>query len=164
MFADPINFNLITLADYISVLPIAFYAGSIYNLTKSPNNETLKYFLGIFASTLSSDVIKRLPYPESLYKMSRRPEGAENCDYLAKSGPAKRDAPGFPSGHMTTTSFFAMYKAMENTKNAPLLLLLSTIVIGMSWSRYYKKCHTITQILGGITLGAGSAFIIKKYI
>lgn len=164
MFADPINFNLITLADYISVLPIAFYAGSIFDLVKTPNNDTLKYFLGIFASTLSSDVIKRLPYPESLYKLSRRPEGAENCDYLAKSGPAKRDAPGFPSGHMTTTAFFAMYKALENTKNTRLLTLLLTIVIGMSWSRYHKKCHNVTQIVGGITLGAGSAFLVKKYI
>ena len=48
MFADPINFNLITLADYISVLPIAFYAGSIFDLVKTPNNDTLKYFLEIF--------------------------------------------------------------------------------------------------------------------
>ena len=164
MFADPINFNLITLADYISVLPISFYAGSIYELIKNPNNDTLKYFLGIFTSTLASDVIKRLPYPDSLYKMSRRPEGAENCDYLSKSGPVKKDAPGFPSGHMTTTAFFATYKAIENMNNKPLLLLLASIVVGMGWSRHYKKCHSGIQIVGGIILGAGSAFLIKNYV
>ena len=116
MLADPFNFNIPNLADYISVLPISFYVGALYELVKSPNNETLKYFLGITASTIASDVIKRLPYPESLYKMSRRPDGAENCDYLSKMGPVKKDAPGFPSGHMTTTAFFAVYKVMENIR------------------------------------------------
>jgi len=164
MIADPIKLNLANFADYISVLPIAFYAGSIYELILSPNNETLKYFLGIFTSTIASDVIKRLPYPESLYKMSRRPEGAENCDYLAKTGPAKPNAPGFPSGHMTTTAFFATYKAMENMENKPLLLLLTGILVGMSWSRHYKKCHTTTQIIGGIILGGVSAVLVKKYV
>ena len=96
--------------------------------------------------------------------MSRRPEGAENCDYLSKMGPAKKDAPGFPSGHMTTTAFFAMYKAIDNKENAPLIALLTAIVISMSWSRYYKKCHTVLQIIGGIILGGGSAFLIKNYL
>ena len=164
MFADPFKFNLINLADYISVLPISFYAAAIYNLVKNPNNETLKYFLGISASTIASDVIKRLPYPESLYKMSRRPEGAENCDYLSKMGPVKKDAPGFPSGHMTTTAFFALYKAMENKNNPPLLTLLTAIVIGMSWSRHFKKCHNVVQIIGGILLGGGSAFLVKRFV
>ena len=163
MLADPFNFNIPNLADYISVLPVAFYAGAFYELVKAPNSETLKYFLGITASTIASDIIKRLPYPESLYKLSRRPEGAENCDYLSKMGPAKKEAPGFPSGHMTTTAFFAAYKAMDNMENAPLLALLTAIVISMSWSRYYKKCHTVLQIIGGITLGGGSAFLIKNY-
>jgi membrane-associated phospholipid phosphatase len=164
MLADPFNFNIPNLADYISVLPISFYVGALYELVKSPNSETLKYFLGITASTIASDVIKRLPYPESLYKMSRRPDGAENCDYLSKMGPAKKDAPGFPSGHMTTTTFFAVYKVMENMENTPLVALLTAVVISMSWSRYYKKCHSVIQIVGGIILGGGSAFLIKKYI
>lgn len=163
MLADPFNFTIQNLADYISVLPIAFYAGALYELVKTPNSESLKYFLGITASTIASDVIKRLPYPESLYKMSRRPEGAENCDYLSKMGPAKKDAPGFPSGHMTTTSFFAVYKVLENYDNIPLIALLTTIVISMSWSRHFKKCHSVIQIIGGIILGGGSAFLIKNY-
>ena len=87
-----------------------------------------------------------------------------DCDYLSKMGPVKKDAPGFPSGHMTTTAFFALYKAMENKNNAPLLTLLTAIVIAMSWSRHFKKCHNVVQIIGGILLGGGSAFLVKRFV
>ena len=62
-------FNLINLADYISILFHSIRSNIIY---KNPNNETLKYFW-YFSSTMQT-TIKRLPYPESLYKMSRRPK------------------------------------------------------------------------------------------
>ncbi len=51
--------------------------------------------------------------------MSRRPEDAENCDYLSKSGPVKKDAPGFPY-YMTTTAF--LLHTMENLDNKLLLI------------------------------------------
>ena len=71
--------------------------------------------------------IKRLPYPKSLYQITRRPEGSSNCDYLSRNGPQDSDAPGFPSGHMTTIGFFAAYQILsqENPTNYYIMQFLN---------------------------------------
>ena len=41
-------------------------------------------------------MIKALPYPEFMWDITRRPEGAFNTDYFSRNGLAKKDAPVFP--------------------------------------------------------------------
>ena len=58
-----------------------------------------------------------------------------------------------------TIPLFALCKA-ENKNNAPLLTLLTAIVIGMVGVTL-KKCHNVVQIIGGILL---DAFLVKRFI
>lgn len=163
MIADLKNFKLLNFADFISVLPISFYFDAFYRFLSVPSYNSLKYLTGIFAATISSDLIKRLPYHESIYKLSRRPNGASNWDYLSRNGEGDKDAPGFPSGHMTTTAFFAVYNSLENSNNTVLMVFYGGLLVSMAWARYYKKCHNITQIIGGTLLGSVGAYITKFY-
>ena len=64
-----------------------------------------------------------------LYRITRRPKGASNTDYLSKNGEASKDAPGFPSGHMTTTAFYSFYNAIENKNNKVLLIIFGGLVV-----------------------------------
>lgn len=164
MIADMKNFDLSTIGDFVSVLPICFYFEGFLRIVDNTSLDSSKFFLGMFSSTLLSDVIKRLPYPKCLYNITRRPKGAENCDYLSKNGPAKENAPGFPSGHMTTTAFYVVYKFLENNGsnlNQKERFFLVSLVIIMGWARYYKKCHNLTQIFGGVILGSSMAYMVN---
>lgn len=164
MIADLKNFSLSNFADFISVLPISFYFDAFYRFISMPSYESLKYLVGIFTATITSDIIKRIPYPEALYRITRRPKGAKNWDYLSRNGEGGNDAPGFPSGHMTTTAFYSVYNAIKNQNNYLLLLFFGGLLVLMAWARYYKKCHNITQIVGGTLLGSGLAYLTKFYI
>jgi membrane-associated phospholipid phosphatase len=131
----------------------------------------------IILSTLLTDVIKRLPYKSFyngayLYKITRRPKGACDCDYLSKNGDCKENASGFPSGHMATASSFSVlmilffmrkYKVSLNeliTLN-PMIVFISTILVPlMGWSRYYKQCHTLLQITCGTVLGVAISLLL----
>ena len=172
MIADIGHLDLNNLADLISVAPISFFMGTAYTSIVNVDIDSFKFLMGLLTATLSSDVLKRIPYPDALYQITRRPEGASNCDYLSKNGPASKNAPGFPSGHMTTTSFFATYIMLESelsfteltTKQKPLIFVSVSLILAMSWARYYKKCHNITQIIGGIVWGSLVGYLWHTYI
>jgi hypothetical protein len=172
MIADIGHLDLNNLADLISVAPISFFMGTAYTSIVNLDIESFKFLMGLLTATLSSDVLKRIPYPDALYQITRRPEGASNCDYLSKNGPASKNAPGFPSGHMTTTGFFATYIILEaelsftelTTKQKPLIFVSVSLILAMSWARYYKKCHNITQIIGGIVWGSLVGYLWHTYI
>jgi len=176
MIADIGHLDLNNLADLISVAPISFFMGTAYTSIVNVDIESFKFFIGLLIATLSSDILKRIPYPDALYQITRRPEGASNCDYLSKNGPASKNAPGFPSGHMTTTGFFATYiilnKMKESeltftelaTEHKPLILVSVSLILAMSWSRYYKKCRNITQIIGGIVWGSLVGYLWHTYV
>ena len=38
------------------------------------------------------------------------------------------------------------------------------LILLMGWSRYYKKCHNVIQIIGGSLFGLGMAFLVNRYI
>ena len=172
MIADIGHLDLNNLADLISVAPISFFMGTAYTSIVNLDIESFKFLMGLLTATLSSDVLKRIPYPDALYQITRRPEGASNCDYLSKNGPASKNAPGFPSGHMTTTGFFATYIILKTelsfteltTKQKPLIFVSVSLILAMSWARYYKKCHNITQIIGGIVWGSLVGYLWYTYV
>jgi membrane-associated phospholipid phosphatase len=72
---------------------------------------------------------------------------------------------------MSSTAFFCAYIVLNfmnknnyNLQNLlmykPSLLIVNIIlIIMMAWARYYKKCHNITQIIGGTIYGLGLAYL-----
>ena len=68
------------------------------------------YTLGIISATIFSEMIKKCIKPVGILKnIWYRPKGAKGCDYLSIKGFAPDFTPGFPSGHMSTTSYFTFY-------------------------------------------------------
>ena len=164
---------LTLVADYISLLPIAIYTGLLYSFCINPINNYLDIILFIFIllADISVKFFKSLPYPDYLYDITRRPKGAYNCDYFSRKGTVKYGTPGFPSGHLTTVTFFAIYIILyryhkKNTdiidfikNNKTFILTNLLLIIATGWARYHKKCHNLFQIIGGILLGSLYAYI-----
>ena len=63
MLADKRNFTVRSLADYVSALPIGFSFYMGLNALTYMDRFNILGFVGLFASSLSADIIKRLPYP-----------------------------------------------------------------------------------------------------
>ena len=175
MIFDFNHLNLDNLSDMVSVTPLLMYFSLFYNVLVFGSAESLKFFISMLFVAVSTDVIKRLPMPKSLYKLTRRPEGAKNCDFLSKGGICKANAPGCPSGHMATTVFFLvvtmmLYSRKYSTFKAfaevhyRLIGFSVLLILLMGWSRYYKKCHNVIQIIGGSLFGLGMAFLVNRYI
>ena len=102
------NEQILLVCDIYSVVPLAIYFAMFYMGIYTGNvNEALGFCLFFYVNNEITSIIKKLPYPESLWDVTRRPEGSFNTDYLSRNGPSKKDAPGFPSGHMTSMAAFA---------------------------------------------------------
>ena len=169
--------SLLYVADIISVMPI-FY--SVYFILRSLESkqyiDNLVPLIGMNLATSSCEIIKLITkqfnLPPILKKIIMRPPGAKNTDYLSRNGPKPPNTPGFPSGHMTSTSFFSTYIILEKYynkkynnlseffKNEILLIIFHFIIVGlMSFSRYYKGVHNFTQIIVGSLLGNLLAYL-----
>ena len=171
---------LLILADYISLIPIVIYFGLLYSFLISPikNHLDLIFLIVILFSDLSVKFFKSMKYPDFMYDITRRPKGASNCDLFSRKGPVKYGKPGFPSGHMTTVTFFAVFiillgyhnflsNTSANNKNIitfmkeykTLIITNLLLIILTGWARYYKECHNLFQVSGGFLLGSLYAII-----
>ena len=175
MIFDFNHLNLDNLSDMVSVTPLLMYFSLFYNVLVFGSVESLKFAISMVFVAVSTDVIKRIPYPKSFYKITRRPEGAKNCDFLSKGGICKLNSPGFPSGHMAVTIFFLVltmmfysrkYKSFKTFAKVQYKLIIFSVslIVLMGWARLYKKCHNIVQVLAGSLFGLGMAFLAGKYI
>jgi hypothetical protein len=36
------------------------------------------------------------------------------------------------------------------------------IIAAVAWARWYKKCHNLPQIIGGIAYGGGAAYLLRS--
>jgi acid phosphatase family membrane protein YuiD len=97
-------------------------------------------FVGIIFTGALVDIIKRFILPT----MSR-PQGAKGCDLLCKST-NDTNKPGMPSGHTAMIAFFGSYYGIQS----PYFIIYAVLIM---MSRYFKKCHTLMQILAGLLLG-----------
>ena len=173
------NEQILLVCDIYSVVPLAIYFAMFYMGIYTGNvNEALGFCLFFYVNNEITSIIKKLPYPESLWDVTRRPDGSFNTDYLSRNGPSKKDAPGFPSGHMTSMAAFAMYMILRKKgeqdwdefirENTVFFWLNVGSVLLMAFARWYKKCHNITQILAGTIYGSVTAYIyfncIGKYL
>lgn len=162
---------MIELADLISVIPLSYFFSIFYNLVIDFEVKDIIFLSGLVFTTVSTELIKKLPYPKYLNSFIMRPKGARDCDYFSKNGLVPENTPGFPSGHMSSTVFFSTYIVLNFMKKnnlslkkilvyKPRLILINIIlIIMMAWARYYKKCHNITQIIGGTIYGLGLGFL-----
>jgi membrane-associated phospholipid phosphatase len=169
------NDQLMLICDIYSIVPLAIYFAMFYFGICSGNiNEALGFMVYFFINNEITSIIKRLPYPESLWEITRRPEGSFNTDYLSRNGPSKKDAPGFPSGHMTSIAAFAMYMVLrkkgdmdwDNFIRENMFFFLANIlsVLMMGFARWYKNCHNMTQIIAGTIYGSVTAYFYFNYI
>ena len=171
---------LLLFADYISLIPIVIYFGLLYSFLINPikNHLDVVFLIVILLSDRSVKYFKSLKYPEIMYDITRRPEGASNCDFFSRKGPVKYGTPGFPSGHMTTVTFFSVFIILLGyhnfIKNNPhnsqnfinfiieknmLIITNLLLIILTGWARCYKGCHNLFQVFGGFILGSIYAFI-----
>jgi hypothetical protein len=86
-----------------------------------------------------------------------RPAGARDCDLLCIGGPVG-GVPGFPSGHMTTVTFWVVATWLH-TKDRRVLWWGVPWIAAMAWARAAKSCHNWQQILGGIVFGGAAAYV-----
>lgn len=157
--------------DYISTIPLWIYGGLTYQSLLHRETKYIFFALYILVADTLVYLIKHIPYPENsyLYKITRRPEGAKQCDYLSRNNMYTNKSPGFPSGHMTTTTLFCVsqmlkaYSTQIKQNTSYIYGIHVTIIILMGLARYYKKCHSILQILSGCVLGGVMAWLYHLY-
>jgi membrane-associated phospholipid phosphatase len=109
--------------------------------------------IGLISRQLLS-LLVRLVY------VNKRPNDAVNCD-ITNSGGIAKDQLGFPSGHTMFATFlfiYTLYESIRIHKEQGVLLWLPLLVTGsffvlMPIARVHIKCHTISQVLGGILFG-----------
>lgn len=99
-------------------------------------------------------------YPE----IFKRPNGAIDCD-LFNCGGVSSNKSGFPSGHMTSISFFMNALLFKSKKELTLknVFLYNIPCILMGIARYNKNCHNLIQIIFGYLLGISFAYLLNKY-
>ena len=149
------------LADYISMLPMNYWGLMIlyyilYEFKLLPYLFSVRYIIGFTTIIAISEVIKIIVYPYT--KLAKRPIGANNSNFLANNGNVE-GKPGLPSTHSAIASYFFIYNflILYNTnliKNTTIFHILNiSILLGTGWARYYKKCHSMIQIITGVVFG-----------
>ena len=151
--------NLLYLANIISILPLSYqiviviyFILSIFEIIQPLF--TLKYIIGYSVTPLIAQILKYLLFNTT--ELAKRPKGACDCDYISDNGIVEGQ-PGLPSGHMSTAGYFFAYNINLINKFTTNNLLFHTlnlgVFLGTGWARYYKKCHSIFQIICGGILG-----------
>lgn len=141
---------MIILSDYISMSVLLFNYYAIFEALFG----NLEFVLGIqfilFVEHLIKDYTQNYIYIDIL----KRPDGAYNCGLFNDGGLVDHKS-GFPSGHMSVTSFFThLYYFKYSEKICwKSYLFYNSLNLLMAYARYSKKCHNIFQILGGYILG-----------
>jgi membrane-associated phospholipid phosphatase len=116
--------------------------------------------VAVILASATVEWIKRVVVAAGAGPWSRRPAGARDCDMWCAGGPVG-GAPGFPSGHMSTTTL--LVTGMWFLTKAPAVLWIGVPWIGaMAWARWVKRCHSVVQIVGGALVGVGAAIGLKS--
>ncbi len=87
-----------------------------------------------------------------------RPAGAAGCDLFCMGGPVGGQ-PGFPSGHMTTVTFWVVATWLRS-HDRHILWFGVPWIAAMAWARAVKNCHNWQQIVGGILFGGVVGFAV----
>ena len=97
--------------------------------------------------------------------ISSRPSDCESHNLLDDNLPYSLELKGgFPSGHSMAMSAFSSLSILNsyhfNKINHPFTYYHLILLTLTCWSRYYKKAHTILQIIVGVLLGLPYGYMI----
>jgi membrane-associated phospholipid phosphatase len=93
----------------------------------------------------------------SRWPLLKRPAAACDCN-LTNTGGRVGGTAGFPSGHMTSTTFLLTPFWLKHQLPTNWFI---AIIVAVAWARWYKKCHNLPQIIGGIAYGGGAAYLLR---
>jgi len=141
---------MIILSNYISLGVLLFNYYAIFEALFG----NLEFILGIQYILYIEHLIKDYTQNYIHINILKRPDGAYDCGLFNDGGLIDHKS-GFPSGHMSVTSFFShlYYFKYSNNINWKYYVYYNFINVLMAYARYSKKCHNIFQILGGYLLG-----------
>jgi membrane-associated phospholipid phosphatase len=135
----------------IYVIPVVLYyiTGNIVHL---------KAFLGVSGTTIISETIKYF----FIGKASPRPQGATDCNMLCNDG-NQEGRPGMPSSHSASVTFIYGFYAQQSLSSPIVNNLLLGYALMVMLSRYIKRCHSLSQIVAGASLGLSlSWFAVRQ--
>ena len=117
--------------------------------------------LGIVTSNIIHKIIKIIttPIDNNIFK---RPLKNKNNGLFNQGGHSNRS--GFPSGHMTTISYFMntlLYR--YNIVNIITIIIFNIPCLLMAIARYCRHSHNLIQIFAGYLLGLICAYYFFKY-
>lgn len=164
--------------DYVSAFPIAFIFLNVAEAVERKNFiEMTLLIVFMLTADLTTLGIKRVSRyaPKEFGFLLDRPHGACNTDILSRNGLKPRHTPGFPSGHVTLTTVFSIYRLLRLYHDStdlysfihkyPLQIVFYIgLIVLMGFARWYKRCHNIYQIIGGFIVGLIFAIVLDKII
>ena len=128
----------------------------LYYVTQNPIH--FKAFLGTAGTTIISETLKYF----FIGKSNPRPQGAKDCNLFCNDG-NQAGKPGMPSSHSSEVAFFSGFY-YQQTHN-PIIRASLVIYAGLvMMSRYVKRCHTISQIVGGTLLSLSLSWFVVRHL
>ncbi len=118
--------------------------------------------IALFATMFSGEAIKYYIIGDA----SPRPIEAYDCDMFCNNG-SQGGKPGMPSTHMAVASAFSILylpKPLSISITQPIAFYFLILVGAMASARYFKKCHTIEQIIGGTLFGISCGLAYRALI
>lgn len=141
--------SISSMAIVYSIIPFLFF-------WQMPN--AVIWGIAVLIAPIVAECVKRASVVLGMEEWCARPIGARDCDTWNTNGP-QGGAPGFPSGHTATTVAFWI-GAFIIWPSASVAIVGFSATMTMIWARMQKRCHTLSQTIGGAMLGAGSYYII----
>ena len=161
---DIYGLQLHSISDAISAT-VVFY--QIFGAYMAIRHYQFDYLIGVILVLKIQQFIK--DNTKNIHiKSLKRPRNAKHCNLENNDGDVGNE-PGYPSGHMATTSFMTNLYYLKQCKiktmsncflyNIWNLKFMSNYILYniwnlfMAYARYKKNCHTIFQIIAGYLLG-----------
>lgn len=147
------------LANAISLSFLTALVLPLFAYTYTADTFYLYLPVGILVANVTVDGTKRVFGSAGVFG---RPAGATGCDLFCIGGPVGGQ-PGFPSGHVTTATMFVAALWLH-THRLWILIVGIPWIAAMAWARWYKHCHNIPQIVGGVAVGCIGAALMTSSV
>lgn len=151
--------GMMSVANAISVSFLVTLVLPLLAYTQTADAFYLYLPTGILITNIAVDGTKRVLGSSGVFG---RPAAAAGCDLFCIGGPVGRQ-PGFPSGHVTTATMFVAAMWLH-TRALWVLIIGVPWVAAMAWARWYKHCHNIPQIVGGVVAGCIGAALMMSIV
>ncbi len=152
-----------TLENWVSSTAIAYIGIPLFVFVTFQNLTALKVS-GIILTADGITAVIKLFTRDATAPCLKRPNKADGCN-LQMTG-KQGGQPGFPSGHMATTTafWFCAYALVPPAYHIHTLLMGILSSLLMMWSRMKKSCHTFVQCIAGAFVGIAVALVGIRYL